>query len=412
MGMQTHKTEKAKGRTSMKINRHSTFRAGLVIALLLIITIASSRLKADSGSCGGATTTLPFTDVAGSVFFCDIAEAFFSGLTNGTTPTTYSPGQNVPREQMAAFITRTLDQSLKRGSRRAALKQFWTPTSAAGLGLTSVGTSPQQVESDGTDLWVANGSNSVSRVRASDGKLLDTWTGADFAFGVLVAKGLIFITGNTVNPGGSLYRIDPTQPAGSVTTLTSTLGAFTRGIAFDGARVWTANAVGSVSIVTLNPFSLTTVTAGFNQPLGILYDGANMWVTDQATSNLFKLDSNGGIIQTVSVGTEPQYPVFDGTNIWVPNLGSHDVTVVRASTGAILATLTGNGLVEATTAAFDGERILVTNLSGNSVSLWKAADLSPLGSVSIGSNPGPVGACSDGLNFWITLLNTGQLARF
>jgi hypothetical protein len=229
---------------------------------------------------------------------------------------------------------------------------------------------------------------------------------------VLVAKGSIFITGNTFNPGGSLYRIDPTQPAGAVTTLTSTLGAFTRGIAFDGARVWTANAGGTVSIVTLNPVSVVTVAAGFNQPIGILYDGANMWVTDQATDKLFKLDSNGAIIQTVNVGTEPQFPVFDGTNIWVPNLVSHAVTVVRASTGAILATLTGNGLVEATTAAFDGERILVTNSVGNSVSLWKAADLSPLGSVNVGSNPGPSGACSDGLNFWITFLNSAQLARF
>jgi len=62
---------------------------------------------------------LPFTDVMGSPFFCQIAEAFFSGLTNGTSATTFSPSQNVTREQMAAFTTRTMDQSLKRGSRRA-----------------------------------------------------------------------------------------------------------------------------------------------------------------------------------------------------------------------------------------------------------------------------------------------------
>lgn len=63
-------------RTSMNINRHATFRAALVIALVLIITIASSRLRADSGSCGGATTTVPFTDVMGNPFFCEIAGAF------------------------------------------------------------------------------------------------------------------------------------------------------------------------------------------------------------------------------------------------------------------------------------------------------------------------------------------------
>jgi hypothetical protein len=399
----------------MKIEHRSTFRAALVIAFMLIVTIVSGRLRADTGTCGGGSIALPFTDVPSSnIFFCSIAEAYFSALTNGTSPTTYSPSDPVPREQMAAFVTRTLDQSLKRGSRRAALKQFWTPTSADGLGLTTVGTNPQLVESDGADLWVANHSvGTVSRVRASDGKLLETWTGATNAQGVLAAKGLIFVSGNT-NPG-HLYQIDPAQTMGAVTTLPISLGVFPGGIAFDGARIWTANEGSSISIVTLNPLGVSSVTAGFTEPRGILYDGANMWVTDLgdeiSPGKLFKLDSNGAIIQTITEGNNPEFPVFDGTNIWVPNFSSDTVTVVRASTGAILATLTGNGLNGPRVAAFDGERILVTNQLGNSVSLWKAADLSPLGSVNFGSTS-PQGACSDGLNFWITLLNTNQLARF
>ena len=60
----------------------------------------------------------------------------------------------------------------------------------------------------------------------------------------------------------------------------------------------------------------------------------------------------------------------------------------------------------------DGQRILVTNSSGNSVSLWKAADLTPLGSFSTGASTGPFGATSDGINFWITLRTTSRLARF
>jgi hypothetical protein len=398
---------------TMKPNIRSTFRAALLIALMLVITIASSRLRADTGMCGSASITLPFEDVAASnIFFCSIAEAFFSGLSNGTTSTTYSPAANVPREQMAAFVTRTMDQSLKRRSRRTVLKQFWTPTSANGLGLTTVGGFPQLVVSDGTDLWVANNSSdTVARVRASDGKLLETWTGAGNAFGVLAVKGLIFVTGGFGNPG-KLYQIDPTQSMGAVTMLPISLGAFPEGISFDGARIWTANAQGSVSIVTFNPLSVSTVTAGFVSPVGVLYDGANMWVTDLGTfpGKLFKLDSSGAIIQTVTVGDSPEFPAFDGTNLWVPN--SDSVTVVRASTGVVLATLTGNGMGSPNAAAFDGERILVTSQVGNSVSLWKAADLSPLGSVGTGSNSRPYGACSNGLNFWITLANTGKLARF
>jgi hypothetical protein len=63
-------------------------------------------------------------------------------------------------------------------------------------------------------------------------------------------------------------------------------------------------------------------------------------------------------------------------------------------------------------AAFDGQRVLVTNNLGDSVSLWKAADLTPIGSFPTGAGTGPYGACSDGVNFWITLNTTGQLARF
>ena len=91
---------------------------------------------------------------------------------------------------------------------------------------------------------------------------------------------------------------------------------------------------------------------------------------------------------------------------------SNSVTVVRARDGQVLATLTGNGLFTPWGATFDGQRILVTNLNGNSVSVWKAADMTPLGSFATGPGTGPTGACSDGINFRILLSSTNQLARF
>src|SRR6185295_14873710 len=108
-----------------------------------------------------------------------------------------------------------------------------------------------------------------------------------------------------------------------------------------------------------------------------LFDGANVWVTDNGLSTILKLDAGGAILQTVTTAPNPETPTFDGSNIWVPH-DSSVVTVVRASSGAVLATLTGNGLDVPYLAAFDGQRVLVTNNVGNSVSLWKAADLTPL----------------------------------
>jgi hypothetical protein len=181
--------ERSKRMAIELINKRGThLRAMALVALIALIVVASTRLKADTGTCGGQMTTLPFTDVMSSAFFCQIASAYFSGLTNGTTATTYSPTVTVTREQMAAFITRTLDQSLKRGSQRAALDQFWTTQVADNLGLTTVGSVPELLKSDGADIWVANGGGgTVSRVRASDGRVLETWTGATDAQGVLVA---------------------------------------------------------------------------------------------------------------------------------------------------------------------------------------------------------------------------------
>src|SRR5580765_3492557 len=247
-------------------------RSVLILLLTIVVLLfTSSLLPADTGTCGGAMVTLPFTDVGGNGFFCQIAEAYFSGLTNGTTPTTYSPSANVPREQMAAFITRTQDSALRRGNRRAALNQWATPTSLPVTGKTSVGLGPQEVKSDGTDLWVPNFiSNDVSRVRASDGSVLGTWTGAVGACGVLVARGRIYVSAFT-NPGRS-YRIDPSQPPGVVTTLSSTLGSLPLDITTDGQFIWTANYDGgSVSRVDPDTATTTNITAGFNQPVGILF---------------------------------------------------------------------------------------------------------------------------------------------
>jgi DNA-binding beta-propeller fold protein YncE len=144
--------------------------------------------------------------------------------------------------------------------------------------------------------------------------------------------------------------------------------------------------------------------------LGILYDGGNIWVTDSLASTLFKLDGGGAILQTVTLESRPYYPVFDGTNIWAPLVDLNAVAVVRASTGALLATLTGNGLNTPRAASFDGQRVLVTNESGSNVSLWKAADLTALGSFPMPASPDSV--CSDGFNFWIGLTSASKLARF
>ena len=250
---------------------------------------------------------------------------------------------------MAAFLSRTVDSAVRRGSARAAAERFWAPQNEASLGITTLGNgNPGSLACDGSDVWAANlVEDTISRMRGSDGRLLETWTGATFAAGILAALDGVVATGET-SPGGSIGSSRPAGRGGE--TVASNLGDRPAGIAFDGARFWVAcsgNATGSVSIVSPGPsvpWTVTTVTAGFAVPVGALYDGTNVWVTDGSANTLLKLDASGAILQTVTVGIGPDIPVFDGENIWVPNNLVSSVSVVRASTGAVLATLTGNGL--------------------------------------------------------------------
>ena len=380
--------------------RHSRSARALLRVVPSVFAVICGAASGLLGACG------PFTDVSDQAFCPFVLEVFYLGITTGTTPTTFDPAGNVSRLQMSAFLSRTVDGVLKRGSRRAALSQFWTPQNETLLNPTKVGAGVGPPACDGLDVWVPNRDDkSVSRVRASDGSLLGTWDHALGAGVALSAIGRVFITGST-SPG-RLYMIDPGQPAGSVTTVASNLVNEPYRLTFDGTHIWTAHASGGsygVSIVTPGisiPWTVTKVTANDFSPSGILFDGANVWVTNLFQRSLLRLDSGGGVLQTVTVDTYPAQPVFDGTNIWVPNYGADSVSVVRASNGAVLATLTGNGLNHPAAATFDGERVLVTNFLGDSVSLWKAADLTPISNLSTGAFSQPQGACSDGVNFWI-----------
>src|SRR5262252_3115062 len=102
---------------------------------------------------GGAFSVLgvcgPFTDVT-DAFFCQyVLEIFYLGITTGTTPTTYDPAASVTRLQMAAFLSRTVDQALKRGNPKASAGKFWTPQNDTVLPLTNITNGAQWAKSDG-----------------------------------------------------------------------------------------------------------------------------------------------------------------------------------------------------------------------------------------------------------------------
>ena len=147
-----------------------------MLPILLAAVLAGGAMRIVQDQCG------PLTDVTPA--FCPfVSELYYLGITAGTSATTFSPDDPLTRGQAAVFVAKGLNQSLARSSRRAALGQWWTTTPnlglADGLGVTTASLRVSPLRSPATG--PTSGSRSptaVYRVRASDGKLLETWTGA------------------------------------------------------------------------------------------------------------------------------------------------------------------------------------------------------------------------------------------
>jgi hypothetical protein len=181
--------------------------------------------------CGGTDYPFPYTDVAsvGAAFCPGIMEAYVTGVSKGTTPTTFSPDATVTRVQMTTFLQRSLDQGLVRTNRRAALKQWWTTQGPESMQAILVGVNPAFCAADGEYIWTSN-QDQVVQVQASTGNVMGTWDAARNGSNVLVAVGKVFVTGD-FSPG-ILFVIDPTKAPGDVTVAANTLGGEPFGIAF------------------------------------------------------------------------------------------------------------------------------------------------------------------------------------
>ena len=391
--------------TSRGPRRWFAFVPAASLLLTMVIAVAE---PVPAANCG------PFTDVQDSDPACPaILQIYSLGLTAGTSPTTFGPIEPVTRQVLAAMLAASGRSTSRTENLRTALGQTWTLTDKAALAKTTVGANPRFCKADGADVWVSvTDTGEVKRIRASDGTVLGTWTGATGAGGVLVAMGKVFVGGT----GGNLWVVNPATP-GPVTALTTSLGNSPAGaspVAFDGTNIWVGNVTDS-TLSIVSPTGATATMPAFLQPRGWIYDGANMWVASDGSPGMFKYDSAGNPILFKALSGVQGIPAFDGSVMWVPMRDSDTLLLIRPSNGELVATLSGNGLSQPLAAAYDGQRVLVTNAAGGgmTVSVWRAADRFPLGSVEVGpvfSNP--YAPCSDGIQFWIPLSGTGQLARF
>src|SRR6202521_5548700 len=125
-------------------------RVALGIGLCILALAAGGGMRIVQDTCG------PFTDVTPG--FCPyVLELYYLGITVGTSATTFSPDDPLTRGQAAVFVSKGLNQTLARSSRRAALGQWWQPSYfmwLQGLAITPLPDPLGPLVCDGSDVWV------------------------------------------------------------------------------------------------------------------------------------------------------------------------------------------------------------------------------------------------------------------
>jgi outer membrane protein assembly factor BamB len=185
------------------------------------------------------------------------------------------------------------------------------------LGKFTVGHQPYWMAFDGGSIWIANGGDgTVTKLRASDGKNLGTF-----------------------NTGGSVA------------------------VAFDGRYVWVTTYHQSVVRLNQDGSSAGTFQVGRN-PVGVAFDGVDIWVANSNDNTVTKLKARDGTtLATYDTPGSPYGIAFDGTNIWITLPDQAALVKMRASDGTILYT---PGVIgPATGIAFDGANIWTGNGIGS-----------------------------------------------
>jgi len=135
-------------------------------------------------------------------------------------------------------------------------------------------------------------------------------------------------------------------------------------------------------------------------PDGLAFDGANIWVANTVNQTVSKLRASDGAVQaTINVpfGQDPGVMAFDGANMWVANPGFNTVIKLRASDGENLGRFTVGFAPYAI--CFDGANVWVANLGDNTVTKLQASDGANLGTYTVGHRPAAI--VFDGVNIWV-----------
>jgi len=282
---------------------------------------------------------------------------------------------------------------------------------------------PQGITTDGTNLYVADTQNNTIRKVVIATGAVTTLAGSDGSSGSTDGTGsaaLFNFPQGITTDGTNLYVADSSNSTirkvviatGAVTTLAGNAGSLgstdgtgsaarfhdPQGITTDGANLYVADssnstirkvviATGAVTTLAGNAFASgstdgTGSAAVFDNPRGITTDGTNLYVEDSFNSTIRKVVIATGAVTTLagSAGAsgstdgtgsaarfnDPCGITTDGTNLYVADTGNNTVRKVVIATGAV-TTLAGSAGASGSTdgtgsaARFNGLQSITTD---------------------------------------------------
>lgn len=259
---------------------------------------------------------------------------------------------------------------------------------------------------DGERIWITSASNTVTRVRASDGAILTVGPATGGPNGLAFDGTYMWIAYSSVR------RFEKRRASDGVLQGTFLAPAADPGrMVFDGEHLWSigVNLNNVLKLRASDGVEIGSYPVG-TTPADLIFDGANIWVSNSMSNNVTKLRaSDGALLGTYSVGLFPRGIAFDGENIWVVNSNSNNVMKLRKADGVILGTYPVSNSPWAI--AYDGKNMLVTNNAGQVVKL-RAYDGTNLGAIDVA--PGTSGfnpIVFDGNSFWIGLIGSNKVLK-
>jgi hypothetical protein len=177
---------------------------------------------------------------------------------------------------------------------------------------------PRLLVFDGANIW-AGGDHTVTKVRASDGVVLNTVNFQEAVGGMAFDGTFLWVSilTNTLN-----FRLTKIRVADGVSTNTGIFMPFTPGpMAFDGTNIWVAGndepqiaKIRAADGVILGTFPVAS------QPTAVAFDGANIWVARQKDSVVKLRASDGANLGNLGRLLGTYALAFDGANMWALGL--------------------------------------------------------------------------------------------